>query len=202
MNTVEKIKLSDLTDVELVKQCQHELPYVTTAFEVLVNRYKRKIYADALHMLRHPQDAEDITQEIFLKIFDGINNFQFKSSFNTWLTAITKNACLTHIDKRKRSPWWWLTDDISEVQEMVRQDETMFEMVGLGLERQDLQDAIQKTLCQISEASREILILRFWDELDYQAIANKLNIKLSAAKMRLKRARQEFIQTFKNSRSN
>lgn len=189
-------KLKTLSDEALVRQCQQELPYITLAFEELVNRYKNKVYGKALSMLRHPQDAEDVAQEIFLKIFNHIGKFQFNSSPNTWITAITINTCLTVIDKRKRRPWWWLTEDIDEVADSEQTDVAIFETVAMSIERQEQKALIEQTLAQLPEQFREVIVLRFMEELDYQTIARRLNIKLSAAKMRIKRAREAFITVY------
>jgi RNA polymerase sigma-70 factor (ECF subfamily) len=191
-------KLKNLSDEALVKQCQQALPYITQAFEALVNRYKNKVYGKALSMLRHPQDAEDAAQEIFLKIFNHIGKFQFNSSLNTWITAITINTCLTVIDKRKRRPWWWLTEDIDEVTDSEQTDVAIFETVAMSIERQEQKVLIEQTLAQLPEQFREVIRLRFMEELDYQTIAKRLNIKLSAAKMRIKRAREAFIAVYTN----
>ncbi len=189
-----------LTDEELVKRCQEELPYITTSFEALVNRYKDKVYGKALSMLRHPQDAEDAAQDIFLRVFNGLPNFHFNAAFNTWLTAITTNTCLTYIEKRRRKPWWWLTEDLDEVQGEQAAEQSLFLLVGKSLEQEDMQRAIENTMQRLTETSREILRLRFWEELDYQAIAERLHIKLSAVKMRIKRAREEFISEYQKNK--
>jgi RNA polymerase sigma-70 factor (ECF subfamily) len=190
------VKLKNLSDEALVKQCQQELPYVTLAFEELVNRYKNKVYGKALSMLRHPQDAEDVAQEIFLKIFNNIGKFQQNSSLNTWITAITINTCLTVIEKRKRRPWWWLTVDIDDLTASEQADIAIFETVAMAIERKEQNELIELTLSQLPEQFQEVIELRFMEELDYQTIATRLNIKLSAAKMRIKRAREAFINIY------
>lgn len=185
-------RLDNLTDEELVKRCKTELPFVSTSFEVLVNRYKDSIFAKALGMLRHPQDAEDVTQEIFLKVYDALPKFEMRASFKTWIYIIAANTCLTYIDRRKRKRWWWLTEDLDEIHKSEKEDKSLFMAVGLGLEREELRDGIDRAMEKLSEAHREVLKLRYYEELDYESIAGKLRIKLSAAKMRLKRAREEF----------
>jgi RNA polymerase sigma-70 factor (ECF subfamily) len=190
------VKLKNLSDEALVKQCQQELPYVTLAFEELVNRYKNKVYGKALSMLRHPQDAEDVAQEIFLKIFNNIGKFQQNSSLNTWITAITINTCLTVVEKRKRRPWWWLTVDIDDLTASEQADIAIFETVAMAIERKEQNELIELTLSQLPEQFQEVIELRFMEELDYQTIATRLNIKLSAAKMRIKRAREAFINIY------
>ena len=185
-------------DELLVKQAKQELPYETGAFRDLTNRYKGKVLAKAVSMLDNIDDAKDMTQEVFIKVFNNLPHFELKSSFSTWLYTITVNTCLNHIDKRKRSPQWWMTEDIDDMEISLQDDESMFMLVADSLERQELRQQIDHTLEQLDDSVRHILTLRFIDELDYQTIADKLNLGLSATKMRLKRARQDFRSTFEN----
>jgi RNA polymerase sigma-70 factor (ECF subfamily) len=185
-------------DELLVKQAQQELPYQTGAFRDLINRYKDKVLAKAVSMLDNIDDAKDMTQEVFIKVFNNLPHFELKSSFSTWLYTITVNTCLNHIDKRKRSPQWWMTEDIDDMEISQRDDESMFMLVADSLEQQELRQQIDHTLEQLDDSVRQILTLRFIDELDYQTIADKLELGLSATKMRLKRARQDFKSTFEN----
>ncbi len=184
------------SDLELVQECRLRLPYDTAAFETLVSRYRDRVFSKALSLLKNAEDAEDVAQEIFIKVFHKLPSFRQDASFSTWLYAVTANTCLSHIDKSKRSPLRWMEDDIDEAQQSSREDESMFVVVGQGAGRSDLSRLIQRTLAGMAESSREILSLRFIEELDYQSIAAKLGIGLSAAKMRLKRAREEFRREY------
>lgn len=185
-----------ISDEELVKKCQAELPFITYSFEILVNRYKHEVFEKALFFVQNRQDAEDLSQEIFLKIFDALPKFEMRASFRTWLFAITKNTCLTFIERRKNRRWWWMTVDIDEIKESEREDKSMFILVTNGLEREDLRKKINTVMNQLGPVSKEALELRYYQELDFLRIADTLKIKLSTAKMRVKRAREEFRQLF------
>ncbi len=184
------------SDNDLVRRCQTELPYETRAFEILLERYKDKVFRKVISMLRNRNEAEDVSQDIFLKVFTGLPSFRHDSSFSTWLYAITVNTCMNRIDKMQRRPWWWLSEDPDEIRSDVQQQEAMFYLIGQSVERRELQQRIDSTFAKISPASSEILKLRFLEELDYQTISARLNLGLSAAKMRIKRARQEFVAQF------
>ena len=187
-----------VTDDELVLQCQAELPYQIEAFETLVNRYRHKVFGKCLSMVKNTEDAYDVTQDIFIRVFNGIKNFKRKSSFSTWLYTITVNTCLNFIEKKQRRPWWWITEDVAEIRKDQVADEDLFFTVDNGLERSDMRKSIETVLAHISENASEILYLRYFEEMDYKSIAEKLNIGLSAAKMRLKRAREEFKEQYQN----
>ena len=73
-----------------------------TAFEALVKKYDRKVITLALKYTRSEEDAKDIYQEVFIRVWRSLPDFGFKSEFSTWLFRVTTNVCLTHLDKRKR----------------------------------------------------------------------------------------------------
>ena len=188
--------LESLSDVELVRQCQEGLPYQTAAFEILMKRYRQRVFAKVLSMIRHREEAIDLLQDIFIKVFNGLPRFQGKSSFSTWLYSITVNTCLNHIEKLQRRPLWWLAGNIDAEKLAQQADEELFFMVDGGLEREELRKWIETALNSLSDSAREVIQLRYFEEKDYRTIADELGIGLSAAKMRLKRAREEFKEKF------
>ena len=101
-----------LSDEELVQCCKSELPYETRSFEQLVNRYKDRVFGKAFSMIRNEQDAEDLAQTVFMKVFQAIPSFRGEAKFSTWLYTITVNTCLNYQDKMQRRPWWRRADDI------------------------------------------------------------------------------------------
>ncbi len=185
-----------LTDDELIKIAQSELPYQTGAFEILINRYRQKVFGKLISMLKNREEAFDVLQDVFVKVFNGLPRFKGNSSFSTWLYTITVNTALNHIEKMQRRPWWWISEDIGDVKESQREDESLFRQVDESLEREEMRAAIQNAMNSMSENAREIIHLRYFEELDYKTISDRLGIGLSATKMRLKRAREEFKECF------
>ena len=100
-----EINYHDLSDSELVRRCQVELPDNEGGFEELVDRYKNYIYKISYEKLQNQMDAEDATQESFIRVYFGINNFRQDSEFKTWLIKIVTNVCLTMLLTRKRKFW-------------------------------------------------------------------------------------------------
>lgn len=86
-------------DLELILKAQHG---DMMAFEQLVYRYDRQVLSIAASYVNSSEDAKDIYQEVFLRVFRGINKFELRSEFSTWLYRITTNVCLTHRSRRKR----------------------------------------------------------------------------------------------------
>ena len=189
------IQIENLSDKELVLRSRYELPYETRAFKELMNRYQNKVYAKVISMLKNEEDTKDLIQEIFIKVFNNLPKFKMNSSFSTWLYIITVNTTLNHIEKQKRKPTWWLTEDYDL--EFCQQEESeIMHIMGKGVEAEDVGVCIEETLEKLTESDKKILEMRFFDELDYQTISEKIGIGLTAMKMRLKRAREEFRMKF------
>ena len=98
----ERDPLQPDVDQTLVDQAIEELPYRTAAYERLMQKYQRMIFGVCYRMLNNRADAEDICQDVMVKVFGTLQKFEGRSSFKTWLMKITSNTCLTHITKNKR----------------------------------------------------------------------------------------------------
>src|SRR2546421_11657361 len=94
--------MSALPDEELVARCKKELPGNTRSYEELVRRHKQRVYGIAYRVVSHKEEAEDITQEVFVKVYNGLKNFEQQSSFSSWLYRIATNSALDALDKSKR----------------------------------------------------------------------------------------------------
>jgi RNA polymerase sigma-70 factor (ECF subfamily) len=89
-----------LNDTELVRSAQQG---DMNAFEQLVYRHDKEVFAIAARYVNRAEDAKDIYQEVFLRVYRGLSKFRFQSEFSTWLYRITTNVCLTHQDRRKKN---------------------------------------------------------------------------------------------------
>ncbi|KAA3637344.1 MAG: RNA polymerase sigma factor [Calditrichaeota bacterium] len=187
--------LSELTDKELVLRSHYELPYESRSFKELMKRYQQKSFSKVMSMLKNEDDAKDVVQDIFIKVYNNLPKFKMNSSFSTWLYIITVNTTLNFIEKQKRKPTWWLTDDFE--MEFAHQEESeIMYIMGKGVEKDEIGECIEETLDKMSAPDKKVIELRFFEELDYNTIAENIDISLSAMKMRLKRAREEFRSKF------
>lgn len=185
------------TDEALVARCRSELPYQTGAFEKLMQRYQENVFRKVFSMLKNREEALDLTQEIFIKVFHALPEFRRDATFATWLYAITVNTCLNHLEKMQRRPWWWLSHEGDDARVGIEQDEELFVIANQMIDSADQREAIQRVMPALSHTDQEILQLRYFEEMAYQDIADRLGIGLSAVKMRIKRAREAFIREFK-----
>ncbi len=160
------------------------------AFEMLIQQNQRRIVADCRHIIRDESIAEDLAQEVFVKAYFGMHNFEGRSSFRHWLQVIKVHHCLNHL-KRVKKNQVSLDDEEEGVSNSVQlsiEDKT--------LERMSDRQRIHSILDSMPETLRLPLVLRDMDELSYEEIATSLNISLSAAKMRIKRGREWFRERF------
>src|SRR4051812_39728844 len=93
-----------LSDEELIRRCKIELPGDTRSYEVLVQRHAGKVYSLVYRVVGSREEAEDITQEVFLKIYHGVGKFEQQAAFSTWLYRVATNSALDALDKLKRRP--------------------------------------------------------------------------------------------------
>lgn len=160
-------------DEQLVERACDELPYRTRAYEELMRRHEKLMFSVCLRLLGNRQDAEDITQDVMLKIFSKLHGFEGRSSFKTWLVRVTRNACKDWLKKRAISKHY------SEALANEPQEHSTVEYE---------EDRLIGLLKHLSPTDREVLTLRFVADLSLQEIAEMTELSLSATKMRLYRA--------------
>lgn len=179
-------KLSDEDLIELVKNA-HESDL--RPFEELVRRYEKKVFTNCRYISGSPADAEDLAQEVFVKVYFGLAGFEGRSSFETWVQRIKSNHCINFVTK-KRVP-------IVDVDE-----DAMANAASVGpsaeknMDRAATRERIGEVLLEMSDTLRIPLVLRDMDGLAYAEIADELGIGLSSVKMRIKRGREEFRRLF------
>lgn len=165
------------------------------AFKLLVERYQRKVYGVAVGMLRDREEARDVAQEAFVKVYRYLEHFKGDASFYTWLYRITVNICIDVLRKRGSSKG---TDHL-EFDEGVRMDTTEANIGALGTQlgtnpqksalRRELADRITDAMERIPEAHRKILLLREVEGMSYEELARTLDIPKGTVMSRLFHAR-------------
>lgn len=164
------------------------------AFRQLVERYQRKVYAIALGMVKDRQEALDISQEAFVKVYKYLEHFKGDSSFYTWLYRITSNLCIDSI--RKRNAAGGDADAFDEA----TQSEYAESSVGIlgtrlgtnpqkSVLRRELAEKIEEALAQVPEKHRAILLLRELEGMSYEDLAETLKIPKGTVMSRLFHAR-------------
>ncbi|MFT5782084.1 MAG: RNA polymerase sigma-70 factor (ECF subfamily) [Pseudomonas sp.] len=176
----------ELSDEELVVRANDELLHVTRAYEELMRRYQRTLFNVCARYLGSERDADDVCQEVMLKVLYGLKNFEGKSKFKTWLFSITYNECITQYRKERRKRRLLDALSLDPLEEAIEEKPVKAEDRA-GLDR---------WLVHVNPIDREILVLRFVAELEFQEIADIMHMGLSATKMRYKRALDRLREKF------
>lgn len=164
------------------------------AFKLLVERYQRKVYAVAVGMLKDREEARDVAQEAFVKVYRYLDHFKGDASFYTWLYRITVNICIDVLRKKGSKG-----DEHVEFDEGIAHDTSEANLGALGTRlgtnpqksalRKELADRITAAIHQIPEAHRKILLLREVEGMSYEDLARTLDIPKDTVMSRLFHAR-------------
>jgi RNA polymerase sigma-70 factor (ECF subfamily) len=176
------------TDDDLVRRTLEAGEADLRAFETLVKRYQAKVVSNCRHITRDLNYAEDLAQEVFVKAFFHLNRFEGRSSFKTWLQKIKVNHCLNHIKAQQGKVFV----DVEDKSLMNSADLAIQPIAEAEVIAQFDREQLRAILDSMPDTLRLPLILRDMDEFSYEEVANMLGISLSAAKMRIKRAREAF----------
>src|SRR5688572_11481002 len=165
------------------------------SFQLLVERYQTRMFALVRHYTRNPVEVEDIVQDTFLKAFTRLPSFQQQSSFYTWLTRIAINTSLDFLKRCGRSPVQGAEDPelgLTASVESARPSSSPTPAPDARLERDEIAQITQRVLDELPEIFRTVLVLREFEDLAYQDIADVLGISIGTVESRLFRARAKF----------
>lgn len=159
----------------LVQQC---LEGNINAFECIIDRYQKAIYNVALRIVNNSDDAEDIAQNVFIKVYQKLATFDSRHKFFSWLYRAAINESLNFLNHKKR--FIGLTD------EMLSADKTPEE----GYEENEMSQHVEIALMQLAPEQRALIVLKHFQDLAYQEIGQIMEIPEKTVKSRLYSARQ------------
>jgi RNA polymerase sigma-70 factor (ECF subfamily) len=163
----------------------------TNAFEELVLEYEKKVYNVALRMVNNQEDAEDITQEAFIKAYNSLANFRGDSKFSVWLTRIVSNMCLDLIRSRGRRPTISLSVEDEDGENVELEISDIRQSPETIMEQQLTKESVRRGLKQLPDEYREILLLREIQGLSYEEISAALDLEVGTVKSRIYRGRKK-----------
>jgi RNA polymerase sigma-70 factor (ECF subfamily) len=163
-----------------------------SAFEALVERHRGIVFRVAARIVG-PDDAEDVSQDTFLRAFHRLDQYRGAATFRTWLLQITRNTALNALARARRRP----TEPADSSPEAPDQDPVRQPV--MELERQERQQRLELKLAGLRPEYRALLVLRDLEGLSYNEIADVLEIPLGSVKGRLHRARSELIELLRNN---
>jgi len=156
------------------------------ALEALLARHRDWVVRRCLTWTRSRADAEDVAQEVLLRVCSGLKGLEQHTRFRAWLARIVDNQCKTHLARRR-----WIT--VEHIERLI--DLRDMELGADADSIEDLEGArrqVRLALDQLPTESAHVLYLRFFQDLSLEQIARRLDLSLSAAKMRLYRAQDRF----------
>ena len=178
------------TDAELMKEC---LGGNHTAWEAIVRQHTTRVYNLAYRFTGRFDEAEDLTQEIFLKIYRTLNSYRPESgALVTWIVRVGRNHIIDHYRKFKTERT--RTDSLEVEYEKAEENPARYASPAEALEQLELSERVHHALLRISEDLREAVILRDLEEFTYEEIADMLKLPLGTVKSRINRGRAELAR--------
>lgn len=164
----------------------------STAFDVLIGRYRERLYATVYHMTANHEDANDLVQETFIKAFKSIDSFRGHSSFYTWVYRIAVNRTINFLKRRKNRNQYSLDDLDSSIQT----DPDLLEMMSHVTPRREvglneLQEKLNEALQKLSESHRAVVTMHDIQGMTHADIAKVLKCSEGTVRSRLFYARQQ-----------
>jgi RNA polymerase sigma factor (sigma-70 family) len=177
------------TDRELIERC---LKHDEAAWEQIIQRYKRKVFGIAYKFTGRFEEAEDLTQEVFFKVYRALDSYKREQDFSWWLVSISRNACIDYYRSVKRERKV-LSGDLTDLKN--------FKFQGLSpqvnLEAAERSKVLRRSLNELPDDLRTVLVLRDLKGLSYREIADQLNLAEGTVKSRIHRGRVELAGKIK-----
>ena len=163
------------------------------AWELIVHQYWRKVFNIAYKFVGKHDEAEDLTQDIFIKIFKSLSTFDRRANFQTWLISVSRNLCIDHYRSVRK--------ERETIDRQVDPNELTPASTDPGpmaaLEQRDRVTLLRQALGQLPDTLRTAVLMRDIQEMSYQEIADKLGLPEGTVKSRINRGRNELARHVK-----
>jgi RNA polymerase sigma-70 factor (ECF subfamily) len=181
---MEEIRSSEKTDRDLMIAAlrgDHE------AFALIVERYVSPIYKFSYRYVRNGPDAEDIAQETFVRVWKNLKKFDQAKNFKTWIFAIAKNASLDLLKKKKPMSFSQIGDEDDAVEAVLAPYVAVPDASGDAFDRGILKESFDVALAKLPSHYRDVMVMRYTDNLKFREIAERLHEPLDTIKSRHRR---------------
>lgn len=187
-----------LTDGELARRCTEG---DEEAWKALVGRFQRKVWNVAYQFTGRADEAEELTQEIFLHLWSALGTFDASGSLPAWLQRVARNYAIDHYRKRRRERSMVVDSAESEGLVAVARDATGGADPHRALEEKDLAGWLRRSIDRLPSDLGQAVILRDLQEMSYEEMAEMLGIPLGTVKSRINRGRLELAKLLKRRRA-
>jgi RNA polymerase sigma-70 factor (ECF subfamily) len=183
---------TQVTD-EIIERC---LNGDQAAWEAIVRMYRRKVFNVAYKFVGRHDQAEDLTQDVFLKLYKSLDTFDRRANFQTWLISVSRNLCIDHY-RAVRKERETINRDVDPSDFAPASPDTR---VDTQLEQRDRVKLLRKALDKLAPTLRTAVMLRDIQELTYQEIADRLHLPEGTVKSRINRGRTELARQIQRLR--
>ena len=159
-------------------------------FEAIYERYERKVYGRCMIILKDSEEAQDVMQEVFVKVYFKLDGFRGDAKFGTWIHRVTTNSCLNWINKKSYSSEVVIDEEIEDLIMHTTEDPLK------KLLESSQKELIKNTLEALDHNDTIMILMKYADGISMIEIAEQFGIKEGAMKVRLFRARKKFVETF------
>lgn len=160
------------------------------AYVHIIDKYKNPLYGMILRMTKNTHDAEDLAQEVFIKVYEQLHKYQRTGSFSSWFYRVAMNHCIDHFRKKRFAS--------TEIEEWLMIEEQHPESIYLKKEKHLV---LEKLIATLPKDERLVILLRYRQELSYQEISDITQLSMSTIRNKLHRAKQKMRRTINENRS-
>ncbi len=165
--------MSEYTDIELLEMFR-KADTSDYAFNLMVRKYQKQIYWNVRRMVMNHEDADDITQNVFIKVWRNLNNFREASQLSTWIYRISVNETITFINKQKIKSFLSFSNYETHLSNALKDD--------AGFNGNHIERTLQQALLTLPPKQRLTFNMRYYDELPYEKISEILGTSVGALK--------------------
>jgi RNA polymerase sigma factor (sigma-70 family) len=182
--------MAEIQDQEILDMFQHTLTR-ERAFSVLVKKYQERLYWHIRRLVVHHEDANDVLQNMFIKVWRNLENFRQDSGLYTWLYRIATNESLTYIEQQKKKSSYSLSDHESGLSNTLKAEK--------GFDANKLEWKLQLAIQSLPEKQRAVFCLRYYDEMPYEKMAHVLETSEGSLKASYHHAAKKVEEFIRNS---
>lgn len=183
------------SDTALIERC---LAGEQAAWDELIKLHTKRVYAICYRFTNHDSQAQDLTQDVFLRVFKSLSSFRAgEGSFSVWLTRLTRNLLVDHYRRTKHDR---VTDALEDKLPVLEERTAQHSRTDGLLAGREAGELLQAALQKLSPELREAVILRDLEDLDYREIAQVLNVPEGTVKSRLNRGRAELARVLRRNK--
>lgn len=180
----------ELTDEELVYKIVETNN--THLFAILYDRFSGVVYNKCYGFSKSKEEAEDLTHDVFIRLFIKLRTFKGKSKFSTWLYSFTYNFCVNYVQRNDHKK----KEKVTVVSDVIKEDENAVDEIDDAALFELKSDKLAKAMEIIDPNDKVLLLMKYQDDMSIKELSQVLEIGESAVKMRLKRAKEKIVNVY------